>query len=158
MDLDREIERAANAPIAAIMDERGEEAFRDLEATVLRNVLGEGSRAAPPAGRVLALGAGILGRAVNREALAQRACVVLLSVDAETAAERLERSGASERPLLRGARVLQHLGALLWARGPAYDAAADFVVETRGRAPAEVAEAIAPLLGTLLERWASSGS
>jgi shikimate kinase len=158
VDLDREIERAANAPIASLLDERGEEAFRDLEARLLRDVLGEGPRPAATTGRVLALGSGILGRPENREALSRRACVVLLSVDAATAAQRLKRSGASERPLLRGGPMIERLGALLRARGAAYDAAADFTVETRGRAAVEVADAIAPLWESFLERWVSSGS
>ena len=108
--------------------------------------------------RVLALGAGVVGRAENREALARDACVVLLSVDAETAVARLSRAPGPERPLLRGAPTVERLGALLWARGPSYDAAADFAVDTRGRAPAEVAEAIVPLWESFLARWASSGS
>jgi shikimate kinase len=54
--------------------------------------------------------------------------------------------------------LAQRLEALLRSRRAAYEAAADFTVETRGRAPAEVAEAIAPLWESFLGRWASSGS
>lgn len=132
VDLDKAIEAAAGRSVAAIFAAEEEAGFRRREAEALAAVL-----AGPP--RVVALGGGaLLDRERRREALA-RATVVTLRGRPETLAARTRRAG---RPLLdaapdRAARVRE----LLEARGDAY-AEAHAQVETDGRSPAEVAEAV----------------
>lgn len=166
VDLDREIERLASASVAAIIDARGEEAFRELESRALEGALAGGgppaiAAADPARGKVVACGGGILNRVGNRELLKRRAWVVWLRVAPTVAAVRLEAgasAGSEVRPLLRGGPLAARLQALLDARAAAYAAAADVEVETGGRAPEEVAGAIAPLWEAFRARWASSES
>jgi shikimate kinase/3-dehydroquinate synthase len=132
VDLDEAIEAAAGATVAALFAAEGEAGFRRREAEALSAVL-----AGPP--QVVALGGGaLLDRARRREALA-RAVVVTLGAGAETLAARTHGTG---RPLLdaapdRAARIRE----LLEARGEAY-AEAHARVETDGRSPEQVAEAV----------------
>jgi len=152
VDLDREIERLAGATVPAILDAEGEERFRDLESGALARAL-DGSRP-----RVVACGGGILGRVRNRALLKERARVVWLRVEPETAAARLGAAGSPERPLLRGAPLAQRLSELLAARAEAYAEAADASVETGGSGPEEVADRIVALLPAFQARWGSSES
>ncbi|HMI30117.1 MAG TPA: shikimate kinase [Candidatus Limnocylindrales bacterium] len=152
VDLDQEIERQANRSIPAILEEQGEERFRDLESRVLDQVLDAGE------GLVLACGGGILGRAGNRDALKERARVVWLAVDPATAAARLGPLAAGGRPLLGGSPLVERLRALLLSREDAYAAAADLVVETAGRSPEQIAGGIAAHVKASQAQWDRSGS
>jgi len=138
IDLDRDIEREQGAPITRIFEDRGEQAFRDLESAAL---LGLGAR--PPS--VVACGGGIVLRPENRAALKRMGRVVYLEV---TAAEALARVGdTSTRPLLSGPSGALAATSLLAAREALYLAVADVVVETVGRTPSEVAALVLEALG-----------
>jgi len=134
VDLDEAIEAAAGMTVAAIFAAEEEAGFRRREAEALATAI-----SGPP--KVVALGGGaLLDRARRREALA-RAVVVTLGAKVETLTARTRGAG---RPLLdtaphasRDARVRE----LLEARGEAY-AEAHARVETDGRSPEEVAEAV----------------
>jgi shikimate kinase len=169
-DLDEEIARAAGAPVPELLRCRGEPAFRALEARALEAALGPergsaGPVAGPAAGpavpgsapgRVLACGGGVLSPAGNRALLRARAFVVWLRVSPRSAAARLGGALAAERPLLDGAEPLEaRIAALEAARRGLYEAAADVVVSTDGRGPAEIAEEIRAAWEA---RWGSSGS
>ncbi len=106
----------------------------------------------------MACGGGILDRAENLALLKRCAWVVWLRVDPATAAARLGETLAAARPLLRGAPAAERLRALLEVRKAAYAETADAVVDTAGRAPREVAEAIALLWKRARARWGSSAS
>ena len=152
VDLDQEIERLAGRSVSAILEEEGEERFRDLESLALAQVLDLDRPL------VLACGGGILGRTKNRDLLKARVRVVWLAVDPATAAARLGPSGRSGRPLLRGGGLAERLQALLESRGPGYAGAAEAVVDTDGRAPEEVAGRIAASLAASRAPWDRSGS
>ena len=153
VDLDVRVERATGMAVAAILDARGEPAFRALETEALREAL-HGPDAAR--GGVLALGAGALGSEENRSLLGERAFVAWLRVEPGTAARRMGAAGAGARPLVREEPETR-LRALLEARGAAYRAAADVVIDTEGRTPAEVAEAVADAWEAR-SGWGSSAS
>ena len=162
-DLDEEIARAAGAPVPELLRGRGEPAFRALEARALEAALdaergpaGPAAVPGPAPGRVLACGGGILSPVGNRALLRERAFVVWLRVSPRSAAARLGAALAAERPLLDGAGSLEaRIAALEAGRRGLYEAAADVVVSTDGRAPAEIAEEILAAWGA---RWGSSGS
>ena len=136
IDLDRAIEGKQGATIAAIMESKGEPAFRDLEGAALQGAI-EGNA---PRGMVVACGAGVLGREKNRAVLRAGAYVVWLVVNPETAARRLEGPPAAARPLLGGGPVAARLRELSEARRALYQAASDAVVETDPLDPAAVAQ------------------
>jgi shikimate dehydrogenase len=74
VDLDKKIEEAAGKKIPQIFAEEGEDAFRQLETSILREE-GKGS------GRVIATGGGVVTRTENRELLQQNSLIVYLKRD-----------------------------------------------------------------------------
>jgi shikimate kinase/3-dehydroquinate synthase len=114
-DTDAEIERRAGAPIPELFRQRGETGFRELEEEVALELL---DGAAP--GSAVALGGGTLGSERVRAALDGHV-VAYLEIDEDTAWSRATADGAT-RPL---AADRERFGALLRARRPVYEAAAD---------------------------------
>ena len=93
VDTDALIVKRAGKPILKIFEDEGEEAFRDLETAVLRQL--EDDRTSR---RIIATGGGIIVSAENREALRRLGFVVWLVV---TAAEIVQRTSRNrDRPLL----------------------------------------------------------
>ncbi|MGN8048584.1 shikimate kinase [Curtobacterium sp. 22159] len=86
-DTDRVIARE-HGPIPGIFADRGEPAFRELEAAAVRDAVATGG--------VIAVGGGAVTHAATRDAMAG-ADVVLLTVSPEAVAERI---AGSDRPLL----------------------------------------------------------
>ncbi len=112
IDLDEAIQSKAGMCVPQIMQERGEEAFRDLEtAALMEKVHGPD--------RVIALGGGTLLRAENRVLAEQNGQVVCLRVKQPVLIERLQAE-ANQRPLLSG-NLDEKLEALLAARGEHYN-------------------------------------
>ena len=136
IDVDREIEREAGASIRCILDEQGEAAFRLLESTVLASLLNDGE------GRIIATGGGTLISAQNRALLAAHQPVICLTCGSEELAHRIESQGG--RPLLPGA-IAEQARELLHQRSAVYDLFPQ--VDTSHRAPGEVAEEIASMVG-----------
>ncbi|MFQ5381110.1 MAG: shikimate kinase, partial [Dehalococcoidia bacterium] len=95
VDTDEEIEARAGRSVASIFADDGEDAFRDLEANVLRDV-------AARAGTVIATGGGAPLRGSNREVLAG-GLVIWLDITPRGAERRLAAAGGADtRPLLSG--------------------------------------------------------
>jgi shikimate kinase len=86
-DTDRMIVRE-HGPIPGIFADRGEPAFRELEAQAVRTAMATGG--------VIAVGGGAVTHVATREAMAG-AAVVLLTVSPEAVADRI---AGSDRPLL----------------------------------------------------------
>ena len=134
LDLDGLIEADAQRPIARIVDEDGEPAFRIRERDAL-------ARAAARCGAVVALGGGALEDGANRRAIAESG--ILIFLDASVATCRANTAGdAGRRPLLREPGALERLHA---ARRPRYRDAA-ICVEVDGLTPAQTAAAVDDLL------------
>jgi 3-dehydroquinate synthase len=93
-DLDHLVESNAGMPIPQIMQERGEQAFRDLETIALRDVI---------RGRtgVVALGGGALLREENRRLAEDSGRVVCMQTSLQLLLARLQ-SESDTRPLLAG--------------------------------------------------------
>jgi len=130
-DTDADIEERAGRPIPEIFVQDGEPAFRALEADAVAVALDTYDG-------VLALGGGAVMTAVTQTRLAGHT-VVYLSVGAATAAARVGMN--RDRPLLLG-NVRARLKALLEARVPTYRRVATVIVDTEGRTPDEVADAV----------------
>jgi 3-dehydroquinate synthase len=109
IDVDRVIEFKAGMPIAQIMENQGEAAFRDLETFTLKEIVGHASSVtdstkdgiSSPAPQVIALGGGTLLREENRLLVEARGTVVLLRAELSTLLERLKNE-SGKRPLLAG--------------------------------------------------------
>jgi shikimate kinase len=125
-DLDKEIEKAANATIESIFEQYGEQAFREGERRVLARLL-EGPV------QVLSTGGGAYMDPQSRERIRERGICVWLKVDLDTLVDRVSRR--TDRPLLKGKDPRETLAALMAVRYPVY-AEADVTVEC-GRQPVE---------------------
>jgi shikimate kinase len=141
-DADALIEARAGKSIKQIFAEDGEPAFRDLEAQVVAEL-------AAAEQTVLALGGGAVVREQNRAALAGRGKVAWLMASPETLWRRIEADSltASRRPNLSAMGGINEIIATLDARRDLYRACADLEVDTEGKTPAQVADAILEGLG-----------
>jgi shikimate kinase len=137
-DVDLEIEARAGRSIRSIFTEWGEPAFRDWEERTLATVM----EANP--GAILATGGGAVLREVNRRRIHAFGFVVWLTADPRELARRLETDprGLAERPALTAAGTLPELARVLHERSPLYRELADSVVETGGRSPEDVVDAV----------------
>ena len=134
VDLDLAVTQLAGRSIGVIFHEGGESTFRDLEAQSLVLQLAVGDPI------VLSTGGGVLGRRENRAILAADSTVVWLRARLETLAARV--GDGVGRPLLEGRTALGVLRDLAEARHPAYERAADLVVDTDGLTVVEVVDAV----------------
>jgi shikimate kinase len=134
-DMDRRIEKRTGRSIAAIFEERGEEAFREEE-------LREATALARLDRRVIAAGGGAFAQPETRARLQEGAVTVWIRGDLETLLRRIRPDGT--RPLAGNRAIMR---ALLAEREPSYRLA-DLVVDTtRDTTPGGVAGRIADLIG-----------
>ena len=127
-DTDRVIVRE-HGPIPAIFADRGEPAFRALEAEAVRTALATGG--------VIAVGGGAVTHAATREALAG-ARIVLLTVSPEAVAERI---AGSDRPLLASGGI-DAWQTIMDERAATYAELAHVVVDTSRRPMSRVVDEV----------------
>ena len=133
VDTDALIVQRAGREIAEIFASEGEEHFRDLETAALES-LGHRERC------VIATGGGVVLRERNRELLRALGFVVLLMASADAIFERVSRN--TKRPLLQTANPRETVAAMLAARQPAYEAAAQWKLDGTALSHAAAAEAV----------------
>ncbi len=135
-DTDDDVEADAGCTIARLWMERGESAFREMEAKAIRRVAGY------PAG-VVATGGGIVIDPDNVATMRAGGVVVWLTAPA---AELVQRVGeGEERPLLSGGDGGERLADLLALRADRYREAADLTIDTTGRTTHDIATEIEAL-------------
>jgi shikimate kinase len=120
-DSDQFIEQRLGCPIREFFAREGEQAFRDVEEEVIRELT------ASPAG-VLATGGGAVLRAANRQRLRESGTVVYLRSTPEEVQRRVRQDGS--RPLLQVQDPLARLRELFAERDPLYRETANFIIET----------------------------
>jgi shikimate kinase len=148
VDTDALIEERSGAPVAAIFRERGEQAFRDLEADVLAELV-QRQRA------VIATGGGAPAQERNAGFFSAAAATATfhLRVSLEAALRRVRGSGP--RPML--SRDEAGVRTLFQSRQPVYQRLG-IAVDTDGREPTAVAEEIVRLLRNPRGSQAPAGS
>jgi shikimate kinase len=132
VDTDAVVVRETGQPIAAIFAERGEAAFRQIEAAICQRIAAQG-------GQVVAVGGGALLDGATRAAFEANGVVVCLDTTFDAAAERAGRGEG--RPLFEDREKAEQL---FRARADHY-ASLPHHVDTTGRAPGEVAEEVIAL-------------
>ena len=133
-DTDAEIERSEGRSIAQIFADEGEAPFRALEADMLDR-LSRGPQC------VLALGGGAAMRPGNRAKLKTRGRTAWLVARPETLWRRIidDQAKGHRRPNLTAVGGLAEVVEVLARRLPVYRECADWVVDTEGRTPEDVA-------------------
>jgi shikimate kinase len=130
-DTDAMVEETAGRPIPEIWDDEGEEGFRAREHDAVLH-------ACAGTGRVIACGGGAVLEIRNYGILKGAGTVVYLRAPAAVLRARVGDGAA--RPLLKDARAFDRL---LAERTPAYESAADLIVDTDQRTPDELAADLA---------------
>lgn len=125
IDTDAEIESRQGCAIAEIFADCGEEAFRQMETSMLQGLLLSESNA------IISLGGGTPMRASNREIIKKLGRVVYLKAPEEVLISRLEH-GAEKRPLLAGHELKERVRELLKDREETYINLADSVIDVSG--------------------------
>jgi shikimate dehydrogenase len=133
IDIDNMVEEEAGLSIAELFDREGEETFRMLERAELQK-LWNVSRA------VVACGGGAVLRKRNIQTIRSTSVPVWLWASPKTLLARIGDTGT--RPLLHGQDPARRVETLLDERRFLYASAADFLVNTEGKRPEEVAERI----------------
>lgn len=139
LDFDVEIERREGRSVGAIIDERGEEFFRSLEAALTQEVAGA-------VGVVLAPGGAWITRPEMLEMLRPRSLSLWLRVSPEETVRRLMRDDI-DRPLRDHPEPLVPIRAMLGEREPLYRLA-DAMIPADHRSIEEVAHEIEQLART----------
>lgn len=133
IDLDQEIEERQNRKISEIFAAEGEEYFRNLETSLVREFeTGEGY--------VVSCGGGAVLRQENVDSMKKNGRIVLLTAEPETVYARV-RYGKN-RPLLNGNMNVEYIASLMERRRACYEAAADIVIATDEKTPEKIAEEI----------------
>ena len=136
VDTDEIIESRAG-PIHEIFGRRGEEAFRSMERAVAGELAGR-------SGLVIATGGRMMLDRECAERLEPDAHVVCLTARADTIVERATGPGEASRPLLDGPEPAERVRRLLAERAEGYGCFT--AVDTEGRSPEEVADAVIGVL------------
>lgn len=123
LDTDSGIEERQGQSVAKIFEDCGEEAFRQMETSMLYGLLLSGSEG------VISLGGGTPVREANRSVIKKLGKVIYLRASRDTLAARLE-NGTEERPMLKGHDLGKRIEELIAAREEKYISLADFVIET----------------------------
>lgn len=144
VDLDCVIESLAGMSILQIMEGQGESAFRELETTVLKNLVSRAERNVSGDEAVIALGGGALLREENRALAESNGKVLVLMAELDVLIERLQ-SQQKTRPLLVG-DLREKLTALLKSRRDHY---ASFPLQLRvdGKSAEQIAHQVQLMLG-----------
>jgi shikimate kinase len=137
IDSDQQIEARTGRTVREIFEADGEPAFRALEAEALADALATSSPS------VVAAAGGTVLSEVNRNRMHESGTVVWLRADPSELAHRV-RNG-THRPLLADDPE-GTLRTLAEQRGDLYAALADHIVDTTGRAPADVVDELCAIV------------
>jgi shikimate kinase len=133
LDTDAEVVKRTGCSIGQLWGERGEEAFRDMEAAAVRRIAGK------PAS-VVATGGGAVLDDGNVAAMRGSGSVVWLSAPPEILSARV--GSGKGRPLLEGDSSEIRLAEILKTRSPLYSAASDFALDIGKLSVPEVADKV----------------
>lgn len=123
IDTDQQIELRRKQTIPEIFAKEGEQAFRDLETELLRELADN-----PPTNRIISTGGGIVLREQNRKLLRQLGFVVWLTAAPVEILKRTSRN--NHRPLLQTEDPQQAIHRMLAERNPLYREAAHLELDT----------------------------
>jgi shikimate kinase len=132
IDIDHEIEKSEGCTITALFASRGEEYFRQVEASIIRQF-------SSVQGAVISTGGGAVLREENIKTLQSTGVIICLTADLQTILQRTD--GHDNRPLLLSADRKARITELLEQRKPFYEKAGT-MIDTEGKTPLQVAEEI----------------
>lgn len=135
VDTDEMIAEQQHRSISEIFAADGEQAFRDMETELLRQLIAEKKERL-----IISTGGGMPLRAENRQLLAQLGKVVYLKAQPETIYDRIK--GDTTRPLLQCENPMKRIAEMIAERNPLYEEGAAFIVEVDELSHSEAAAVI----------------
>jgi shikimate kinase len=137
VDLDQMLVREAGRSVDEIVAQSGWEEFRRLEKELV-------ARYRDSRGEVLATGGGVVLDPDNVAALRENGILIWLTADPAAIQARLaqDQPRDANRPSLTGGDTIREVAAVLDARTPLYQAAAQMIVDTTRRSVAQVVELV----------------
>ncbi len=141
IEMDEIIVRKMGMSIPEIVSKHGWDKFREVEAELCREV-------AQLDDVVNATGGGVVTRQENIRELRKKGKLVWLDVSLDTLLKRI--GDDPNRPSLTGKSQREDMEAVLKERRPIYEQAADYIIDTEGRTPKEIA-------GAIIELWKGRG-
>lgn len=136
IEMDELIVQRLGQSIPGVVEKYGWEKFRNAEAEIAREV-------AELDNVVNATGGGVVTGEENIRALKRNGKLFWLKADLDTLLRRIGND--QSRPSLTGRSQREDMETVLAERSPVYQRVADFIIDTEGKTPEEVAEAIANL-------------
>lgn len=136
-DTDAIVEKAAGKLIKEIVALEGWDLFRAREKDAVRSLEQKGAC-------VVATGGGVVLDRENVEILKRAGVVIWLKTPLKDIIARLKRDAQTEatRPQFSSGNIVQETQDIMQQRLPLYEKTADYVVDTAGKNPAQVAEEI----------------
>jgi len=134
IEVDALIAERAGKSISEIFCEDGEAIFREMEKQTIAEV-------SQKSGVVISCGGGAILDPQNVASLRRNSVIVLLTASLEEIVQRVARN-VDTRPLLNASNLEGRVRELFGTRQPFYLSAADYVVDTSGLEPNEVADSI----------------
>ena len=141
IEMDELIVQKMGMSIPEIVSKYGWNKFRDVEEDICREV-------AQLDNVVIATGGGAVTRPGNIRELKKKGRLVWLDVSLDTLLERI--GDDPNRPSLTGKSQREDMEAVLAERRPIYEQSADYIIDTEGRTPEEIA-------GAIIELWKGRG-
>lgn len=134
VEIDREIEKLADAPLSEIFITYGQEGYRNLEKTCLENVLGNGNNC------IISTGGSIVQDHKVYDLLLSTCYTVWLKASPKEHMDRVVAQG-DLRPIAGNNKAMDELKNILLKRQSGYEKA-DLTVTTDGKAPGFIASQI----------------
>lgn len=138
IEMDQMIVEREGMSIPDIFAQKGEPYFRDAETNLLIEIQSEENK-------VVSCGGGVVLREKNVEEMKKSGKIVLLNAKPETILERVKDD--DNRPLLRGNKNVEFISNMMEQRRPKYEGAADFVIQTDGKAADVICKEIFEKIG-----------
>jgi shikimate kinase len=137
VDTDTLIEEGTGATIRELFSDGAEQAFRDLERSVVEEVARRDRQ-------VVSTGGGVVLRESNPAALKRNGKLIWFTAPAEVLWRRIlgDKSRLANRPAVDKARGLQIVETALAVREPLYARWADVVIDAQDRSPDELADEV----------------
>lgn len=133
VDTDKKAVEKENRSINEIFENDGEEYFRNLESSVLKDILKNNNQ-------IIATGGGIILKEENRKILIENSVTVYLKTSPGELFSRVQNN--SERPLLNTQNMKTKIEDLYSARKNLYESTAKITVETGNKCPDEIVKEI----------------
>ena len=131
VDMDALLEERLGMPIARFFEEKGEEAFRQVESKVLADLL--------KTDQVISTGGGVVISPRNRALLKENLDNIYLKADFETLYQRISSDKENQRPLfLKNSK--EELAVIFYERQAWYEEVASQIVDVSSLNPDEIIE------------------